>query len=144
MNGLVSGCCNGLNALIRAINKINFTIPEWVPKFGGEKIGFNLKEVSVPKIPYLAKGAVIPPNAPFLAMLGDQKHGTNIEAPLSTIQEAVALVMEDMVQSNIAGHEATVAVLQQILEAVLGIELDGETLSKAINRYNRKMAVIRG
>lgn len=108
--------------------------------FGGGKVTLG----KVPSIPYLAKGAVIPPNAPFLAMLGDQKHGTNIEAPLSTIQEAVALVMEDMVQSNIAGHEATVAVLQQILEAVLGIELDGETLSKAINRYNRKMAVMRG
>lgn len=144
VNGLVSGCCKGLNALIRAINKINFTIPEWVPSYGGKKIGFNLKEVSTPKIPYLAKGAVIPPNAPFLAMLGDQKHGTNIEAPLSTIQEAVALVMEDMVQSNIAGHEATIAVLQQILEAVLGIEIDGETISNAVSRYNRKMAVMRG
>lgn len=99
---------------------------------------------ATPDVPYLAKGAVIPANAPFLAVLGDQRHGTNIEAPLSTIQEAVALVMEDMVQSNLAGHEATVAVLQQILEAVLGIELDGEALSNAVNNYNRKMAVVRG
>lgn len=40
-------------------------------------------------IPYLASGAVIPPNAPFMAVLGDQKHGTNIEAPLSTIEQAL-------------------------------------------------------
>jgi len=40
-------------------------------------------------VPYLATGAVIPPNAPFCAVLGDQKHGTNIEAPLETIKEAV-------------------------------------------------------
>jgi hypothetical protein len=95
-------------------------------------------------IPMLARGAVIPPNHKFLAVLGDQKSGTNVEAPLATIQEAVALVMEDMIQSNIAGHEATVEVLRQILEAVLGIELDGETLSRAINRHNRKMAMVRG
>lgn len=97
-----------------------------------------------PEIPMLARGAVIPPNHKFLAVLGDQRSGTNIEAPLATIQEAVALVMEDVIQSNLAGHEATVALLQQILEAVLGIELDGETLSRAVNNYNRKMIMVRG
>ena len=99
---------------------------------------------AAPEIPHLAKGAVIPPNQKFLAVLGDQRSGTNIEAPLETIQEAVAMVMEDMIQSNLAGHEATVSVLQQILEAVLGIELDGEAISNAVNNYNRKMAVVRG
>lgn len=44
-------------------------------------------------IPYLATGAVIPPNAPFMAVLGDQKNGTNIEAPLETIKQALAEVM---------------------------------------------------
>ena len=99
---------------------------------------------ATPEIPHLAKGAVIPPNQKFLAVLGDQRSGTNIEAPLETIQEAVAMVMEDMIQSNLAGHEATVSVLQQILEAVLGIELDGEAISNAVNNYNRKMAVVKG
>ena len=141
VNGLVSGCCNGLNALIRAINKINFKIPEWVPSYGGKKIGFNLKEVSTPKIPYLAKGAVIPPNAPFLAMLGDQKSGTNIEAPLSTIEEAVERVMS---RHGNTSDERVIVLLSQILEAVLGIEIDGATLSKAIDNYRRKEAVMRG
>lgn len=40
-------------------------------------------------IPKLANGAVIPPNNPFIAMLGDQTSGYNIEAPLSTIKDAV-------------------------------------------------------
>ena len=39
-------------------------------------------------IPALAKGAVIPANKEFLAVLGDQKHGTNVEAPLDTIRQA--------------------------------------------------------
>ena len=42
---------------------------------------------SIP-IPRLATGAVIPANKEFLAVLGDQKHGTNIEAPLDTIKQA--------------------------------------------------------
>uniref|UniRef100_UPI004028A1AB hypothetical protein n=1 Tax=Gemmiger sp. TaxID=2049027 RepID=UPI004028A1AB len=41
-------------------------------------------------VPALARGAVIPPNHRFLAMLGDQTNGTNVEAPLETIQEALA------------------------------------------------------
>ncbi len=50
--------------------------------------------VSSAKIPALASGAVIPPNREFLAILGDQTHGTNIEAPLSTIEQAVENVMQ--------------------------------------------------
>ena len=96
------------------------------------------------EIPMLARGAVIPPNQKFLAVLGDQRHGTNVEAPLATIQEAVALVMEDMFQSNLARDESIILLLQQILEAVLGIELDGETLSNAVANYNRKMSVVKG
>lgn len=46
-------------------------------------------------IPMLATGAVIPPNAPFFAILGDQKNGTNIEAPLETIKQAVAEVSDN-------------------------------------------------
>jgi len=49
------------------------------------------------EIPALASGAVIPPNRKFLAVLGDQKSGTNVEAPLSTIKQAV---MEAMAQGS--------------------------------------------
>lgn len=45
-------------------------------------------------IPALAQGAVIPANRKFLAVLGDQTNGTNVEAPLATIQQALAEVME--------------------------------------------------
>lgn len=47
----------------------------------------------IPSIPALAQGAVLPANKPFLAMVGDQKNGTNIEAPLETIKQALAEVM---------------------------------------------------
>ena len=133
------------NKLIQGLNdKLSFS---WKPlSIGGLKIfdGGSIQLVNIPEIPMLAQGAVIPPNAPFMAMLGDQRHGTNIEAPLATIQEAVALVMDDMIQSNIAGHEATVAVLKDILEAVLGISIGDDVIGQAVARYNSDMAIIRG
>ena len=49
------------------------------------------------EIPALASGAVIPPNRKFLAVLGDQKSGTNVEAPLSTIKQAL---MEALAQGS--------------------------------------------
>lgn len=134
-----------LNDMIGWINKqLKFTIPTL--SIDGTKI-ITKKEVTlakVPKIPYLAQGAVLPPNKPFMAMVGDQRHGTNIEAPLATIQEAVALVMQDYAASNIAGHEATVAVLREILEAVLGISIGDDVIANAVNRYQAKMAIVKG
>lgn len=53
----------------------------------------SIPEIAAYNIPALAKGAVIPPNREFLAVLGDQRSGTNIEAPLSTIEQAVENVL---------------------------------------------------
>lgn len=144
INGMISGVQNGINALITAINKISFTVPDWIPGIGGSTLGFNLQKVTYPQIPYLAKGAVLPANKPFMAVVGDQKHGTNIEAPLETIQEAVAMVMEDMTGGMMAGFEANQAVLQAILEAIYDIDTSDERYAKAVDNFNRKMAVVRG
>lgn len=53
----------------------------------------TLQKPTIRAVPHLAQGAVLPANRPFLAVVGDQKHGTNVEAPLSTIQAAVADVL---------------------------------------------------
>lgn len=95
INGLIDGVCSGINTVIKALNNLSFDVPDWVPVLGGKKFGFDLKTIKAPKIPKLATGAVIPPNREFLAVLGDQKRGTNIEAPLDTIVEAF-----QRVQSN--------------------------------------------
>lgn len=87
INGLIRGVVTGINSVIGALNSLHFTIPSWVPGFGGYGFGFNIPQISAPQIPYLASGAVIPPNKEFLAVLGDQKQGTNIEAPESLIRK---------------------------------------------------------
>ena len=142
LNELIGALNSGLTSIFGGINT-------GLEKLKGMQLGdiqpfANIRTISVPQIPYLAKGAVIPPNAPFMAVLGDQRNGTNIEAPLSTIQEAVATVMEDYSAANMAGHSATVAVLREILEAVLGIEIGDDVLANAVKRYQTKMAIVRG
>ncbi len=55
--------------------------------------GFSGSVFGVTGVPQLANGAVLPANKPFLAVVGDQKNGTNVEAPLSVIKQAVSEVV---------------------------------------------------
>ena len=135
INGLIGGFegfvnifVKGINLIIGGLNKISFDIPDWVPLIGGKKFGFNLpkmKEASFSRIPKLAQGAVIPPNREFLAVLGDQKQGTNIETPESLLREIYA-----------EGNAETNALLQQLIQVMqkgMTVNVDGKQLMR-INR----------
>ena len=110
INGMVEAITAGLNYCINAINKLSFDVPDWVPGIGGKTFGFNIPTLKAMKIPYLtvpklASGAVIPPNREFLAVLGDQTQGTNIEAPLETIKQAFR---EALAESGGSARQMTV------------------------------------
>ena len=144
INGMISGVVGGINSAIGALNSLSITLPEWLPYYGGKTLGFRIPKVTAPQIPYLAQGAVLPANQPFLAVVGDQKHGTNIEAPLATIEEAVANVMQGQTAAILSGFEASVGVQREILEAVLGIQIGDDVIGSAVNRYTQRQSVIRG
>ena len=144
INGMISAVVGGLNSAIDALNSLSVDIPDWVPVVGGNRLGFSIGHVTAPQIPYLAQGAVIPANREFLAVLGDQSHGTNVEAPLDTIKQAVAEVMEDLQAGQMAGFEAVVAVLREILSAVYGIELTDDDVGRAVQRWQRKQLTATG
>lgn len=144
LNGMIARLVNALNAVVRAANKLSFTLPGWIPEIGGKTFGLHLPTVTAPKIPYLAQGAVLPANRPFMAVVGDQRHGTNIEAPLSTIQEAVALVMGDQVSAMMAGFNALLEENRELRRVVEEIELGDTTIGQAAGRYQHKMAIMRG
>ena len=65
-----------------------------------DKTYTNYRKSAPMSIPHLAKGAVIPPHNRFLAMLGYQTSGTNIETPLSTMIQAFKSALSD---SNYSG-----------------------------------------
>lgn len=121
--GMANGGINGLNAIIHALNKISFDIPEWVPVIGGGTFGFNFPTASAISLPRLAEGAVLPGNDPYLAIVNEQKHGVNVEAPLATIVEGMltALKMAGLfgggdIQVNVkAVFEGQLAALARLL-----------------------------
>lgn len=86
--GIVNGAIGTVNGAISGIESA-FSFGPWkVPTpFGSKTIGFSASFPRVPTIPYLAKGAVIPPRSEFLAVLGDQKQGNNIETPEALLRK---------------------------------------------------------
>lgn len=87
INKVIATPFNGLNSALNRIQNIGF--------LGIEPFKWLSWRAPIPKIPELAKGAVIPPRHRFAAILGDQKHGTNIEAPLETIKQANREVFQE-------------------------------------------------
>lgn len=132
LNTVISIPFNGINSALMRIRNISIL---GLTPFSG------LRTIGVPQIPLLAQGAVLPANRPFLALLGDQTHGTNVEAPLATIQEAVANVMGDQLAAMLAGFEA---VVQAIREKDASVTIGDEVIGRAAARYQSKMAVMRG
>lgn len=69
--GFVNGIIGGVNAIIDAINSIKIDVPDWVPKLGGKKFGFNIpniSEISLPRIA-LAEGGIV--TGPTSALIGE-------------------------------------------------------------------------
>lgn len=118
---------DAINALISGLNKVHFDLPDWgiLGDLAGKSFGIN-----IPQIPKLAQGAVIPPNREFLAVLGDQKKGTNIEAPLQTIVDAFNIALQG--NANYASGKTEVV-----------LEIDGRELGRAVveqgDRENRRI-----
>lgn len=96
LNGLLAAIALAVNAISGMLNNINIQVPDWVPGIGGADWSLSLPTVSAIRIPKLATGAVIPPNAPFLALLGDQRSGTNIEMPEKHIRDIIQQEMNNI------------------------------------------------
>lgn len=116
---------NGINLLISALNTIHFEVPDWVPLIGGRSFGISIPLVSNVALPRLAQGAVIPPNREFLAVLGDQKSGTNIETPLATMVQAFKQAMNET--GGMGGRQITVV-----------MQLDHRELGRAVYNLNNE------
>ena len=125
---VINAIIRALNWLIDKANKISFTVPGWVPGLGGKHIGVNIPKINELQIPKLAQGAVIPPNREFMAVLGDQKSGTNIEAPLDTIKQAVAEVLGQ-------GSDRPITII---------VQMDGKEMFRQMVRENNSQVRMNG
>lgn len=136
-SGLEDVFKNSINEMINGLNKVfdkletqlNTTITTLKrTSVGGAKPFAGMQLVNLPAIPKLAQGAVIPANKEFLAILGDQKHGTNIEAPLDTIVEA----MEISLQRNGSGNATAIASAVRAALAGMAVTFDGERVGRVV------------
>ncbi|MDO4649457.1 MAG: hypothetical protein Q4B26_12475 [Eubacteriales bacterium] len=100
--GLINGLIEKINGRLGWIeNTMKFSVGGTIPiinrRWSYTSPSLHLGRVNT--IPYLAKGAVIPPNSEFMAMLGDQKAGRNLEAPESLIRQ----IMREELGNNTGG-----------------------------------------
>lgn len=110
MNGLISGIERGINWVLGGVSDMVNGMTGILNKIPGVNIGqVSWGNVHIPR---LAKGAVIPANREFLAVLGDQKRGTNIEAPADLIRQ---IVREEVKNSGGGGNHITI-----VLDSVNG------------------------
>lgn len=83
MNTIIAVPFNKINSMLNTIRNAHFLGISPFQNLWG------VNPLPVPQIPMLARGAVIPANRQFLAVLGDQRNGNNLEAPESLLRQIV-------------------------------------------------------
>ena len=121
LNKMIDGVNKFSNVALSPINTVIKGLNTPLEALGLSKIPtISIKIASIPK---LATGAVIPPNKEFMAILGDQKSGTNIETPLKTMIEAFNSALDNR------NHDRP-----QTINLTTYIQLGDGTLKKVVLR----------
>lgn len=126
INGVLKIIEDLLNSPARTINRLIGVINK-VP-------GINLGTLPTFKLPRLATGAVIPPRSEFMAILGDQKRGVNIETPLDTMVEAFNKALDD--RGNGSGE---VVIENLTIVAKMGDTEVSKTVVKGVRVAEKKL-----
>lgn len=132
INMILGGVETFINGIISIINAVLGAISAVASVFssllGFGKVDLRISPVHIPR---LAAGAVIPPNREFLAVLGDQSSGNNIEAPEALLRQ--------MAQE---AASANTELLREILSAIRAgqvMEVDGMPFGRVVrDAYNRE------
>lgn len=141
IEGMANGVINGINTIIRALNRLSFDIPDWVPVFGGNKFGFNIPQLSRVSLPRLAEGGYVKANTPQLAMIGDNRHQGEIVAPEDKILDLYKQANKEM---GIGNNDRVIELLKIIIELLRNIDfnpelvLDGYRLNKVLEKNKNK------
>ena len=97
-----------VNFIIKALNKISFEIPKWVPGIGGKGFGINIPLVNIPK---LGHGAIV--TRPTLALIGES--GPEAVVPLSGGRGMGGVTV--IVQGNVWGTDLEKIISNALIEA---------------------------
>lgn len=126
VENMINGICDGFNFMIGWINNLQIDIPDWVPKWGGNSIHFNLGYLGNVNLPRLAQGQVIPPRMQeYAAILGDNNQETEVVSPLSTMKQAM---IEALTESGIGGRSNNTGDIV--------VQIDGREVFRAVRNEN--------
>ena len=145
INGIISMFENMINWVVRGLNKISFSIPDWVPGIGGKTFGINISTVSFGRvsIPRFAEGGFPEQGQMFIA----REAGAEM---VGNIGRRTAVANNDQIVSGIAGGVAEAneeqnallreqnSLLRAILEKDSGVYLDGKNLTNSVEKYQRE------
>ena len=134
---MANGVIRGLNGMIRALNRLSFDVPDWVPEIGGETFGFNISTIGEISIPRLATGGVI--DKATLAMVGEA--GQEAVVPLENntgwmdkiagrIGEIISVNLRAIIGDMDSGSE------YQTIQTI--VQLDSKTLVEQTDKYRRR------
>lgn len=127
----INAAISGINSAIRAVNRISFNIPSWVPVFGGKHFGINL-----PTIPALAEGGIV--TKATMALVGEGKEHEAV-IPLSKLDKLVTNSVQKVLdkESNIIKEDAKEPKLIQVVIPV-GNKIIAEAIFDEFGRLINK------
>lgn len=133
LNTLFKFVYNGFSSVVNTLGGVAGAIGS----IFGQDWDFEIPK-TVPTIPHLATGAVIPPRAEYLAVLGDQRHGRNIETPESLMRQ---IVREEGGSASEILLEQLVSLTEQLLmkDTAVTVSVNDRELARAVTTGTRKL-----
>lgn len=118
IESMINGIISAFNSLKRMLNTLKIDVPDWVPKIGGEKLGFNFGLTSNVSLPRLAKGGVLNTGQAFIArekgaeLVGQWGNKTSVinndqllDAAGDSLKNAFAEVAADVLMLSNGGNQ---------------------------------------
>ena len=139
IESMVNGIISGINGATRALNKLSFDVPDWVPGIGGGKFGFNIPQLSKVSLPRLAEGAYVKANTPQLAMIGDNRHQGEYVAPEDKLLSLYKQANQEM---GVGNNDKVIELLRTIIELLRNADFNPNLIINGY-RLNRELEKIK-
>ena len=145
INGIITAFESMINWVVNGLNKISFTVPDWVPEIGGTVVGVNLSPVSFGRvsIPRFAEGGFPEQGQMFIAreagaeMVGNIGRRTAVVNNEQIVESISVGVAEANSEQNALLREQN-SLLRELVAKDSGVYLDGRSLSASVDKHKRE------
>ena len=145
--GILNGLIGGLNSMIDGLNRIQISIPDWVPGIGGNTFGINIGKIG--NIPYLASGGIIRRGSAIVGEAGPELMSVmgnrTIVQPLTGANavRAVGAEADDRRVVN-AINAAAASIVRAVAENGGDLVIGDDVIYRSYNRARQSQAIVTG